>query len=78
LTKVERIELSGILRKAIDALPCDQRQTLIMVEYLHMPYKEVAEVLDVTVSAVKMRIKRARESLRVGLQILGADGSDIV
>ena len=73
LTKIERQELGGILKKAIDALPDDQRRTLILVEYMHMPYKEIADILDVTLSAIKMRVKRARDSLRVALQFLDSE-----
>jgi DNA-directed RNA polymerase specialized sigma24 family protein len=35
-----------------------------------MQYQEVAEVLGVTVSAIKMRVKRARETLREVLKFL--------
>jgi RNA polymerase sigma-70 factor (ECF subfamily) len=54
-------------------LPDDQRTTLILVEYHHMPYQEIAEILGVTVSAIKMRVKRARETLRETLKILGSE-----
>jgi RNA polymerase sigma-70 factor (ECF subfamily) len=73
LMKIERQELGGILKKAIDALPDDQRRTLILVEYMHLPYKEIADILDVTLSAIKMRVKRARDSLRVALQFLDSE-----
>jgi len=64
LTQAEEKELQSLLNTAIETLPEDQRTTLIMVEYNHMPYKDIADVLGITVSAVKMRIKRARENLR--------------
>jgi len=64
LTQAEEKELQALLAKAVENLPEDQRSTLIMVEFNHMAYKEIADVLGITVSAVKMRIKRARENLR--------------
>ena len=70
LSDVEHIEAQNIIRKAIDHLPDDQRTTLIMVDYHHMPYQDIAEILGVTVSAIKMRVKRARETLRETLKIL--------
>lgn len=70
LTEAEEMELQGLLEEAIRHLPEDQRSTLIMVEYHHMPYRDIAKILGITVSAVKMRIKRARENLRYMLRFL--------
>jgi RNA polymerase sigma-70 factor (ECF subfamily) len=70
LTEAEEMELQGLLEEAIKHLPEDQRSTLIMVEFHHMPYREIARILGITVSAVKMRIKRARENLRHMLRFL--------
>jgi RNA polymerase sigma-70 factor (ECF subfamily) len=73
LTQAEEKELQALLVRAVEALPDDQRTTLIMVEFNRMPYKEIAEVLGITVSAVKMRIKRARENLRQMFKFLEDD-----
>jgi RNA polymerase sigma-70 factor (ECF subfamily) len=73
LSDVEGQEVQQLIGKAIDHLPDDQRTTLILVEYHHMPYQEIAEILGVTVSAIKMRVKRARETLREMLKILGSE-----
>jgi len=73
LSDVESQEVQQLIEKAIGHLPDDQRTTLIMVEYHHMPYQEIAEILGVTVSAIKMRVKRARETLREMLKILGSE-----
>ncbi len=70
LDEAERHEAQEIIDRAIQALPEEQRATLVMVEYHRMCYKEIAEILRVTVSAIKMRVKRARESLREALKIL--------
>jgi len=73
LTEAERHEATKLIERAIEALPRDQRVTLILVERQNLPYKEVADILgDVTVSAVKMRVKRARENLREALKFLEA------
>ncbi|MGD0088483.1 MAG: RNA polymerase sigma factor [Planctomycetota bacterium] len=73
LSDVESQEVQQLIGKAIDHLPDDQRTTLVLVEYHHMPYQEIAEILGVTVSAIKMRVKRARETLREMLKILGSE-----
>jgi RNA polymerase sigma-70 factor (ECF subfamily) len=72
LSDAENHEAQSMISKAIDHLPDDQRTTLIMVEYHHMQYQEIAEILEVSVSAIKMRVKRARETLRETLKILQA------
>lgn len=73
LTEAEKHEAQSLIERAIAHLPDDQRTTLVMVEYHHMPYQEIAEILGVTVSAIKMRVKRARETLRETLKILQAE-----
>jgi len=70
LNEAERHEVQGLIGKAIDLLPDDQRTTLVLVEYHHMAYQEIAEILMVSVSAIKMRVKRARETLRETLKML--------
>ena len=72
LSDAERREAQHLIGKAIDHLPDDQRTTLVMVEYHHMQYQDIAEILGVTVSAIKMRVKRGRETLRETLKILQA------
>ena len=70
LNDAERHEAQHLIAKAIDHLPDDQRTTLIMIEYHHMQYQDIAEILGVSVSAIKMRVRRARVTLRESLKIL--------
>ena len=70
LTEAERHEAHALVEKAIARLPEDQRTTLVLVEYHHLSYRDIAEILGVTVSAIKMRVKRARETLREMLKLL--------
>jgi RNA polymerase sigma-70 factor (ECF subfamily) len=70
LSALERAEAQSLIEKAIDHLPPDQRTTLVMVEYHQMQYQDIAEILEVSVSAIKMRVKRARETLRETLKML--------
>jgi len=72
-SEAEKHEAQALVEQAISHLPDDQRTTLVMVEYHHMPYQDIAEILGVTVSAIKMRVKRARENLRESLKILQAE-----
>ncbi len=70
LSELERQEAQSLISKAIEHLPPDQRTTLVMVEYHQMQYQDIAEILEVSVSAIKMRVKRARETLRETLKML--------
>jgi len=70
LTGAEKNEIQVLIKRAIDHLPDDQRTTLVLVEYHHLQYQEIAEILGVSVSAIKMRVKRARETLRELLKVL--------
>jgi len=70
LSEAEMHEAQHLIGQAIDHLPDDQRTTLILVEYHHMAYQDISDVLGVTVSAIKMRVKRARETLRQTLKVL--------
>ena len=71
LTEAEVREAHRLVEQAIERLPDDQRTTLVMVEYHNLSYREIAEILGVTVSAIKMRVKRARETLREMLRLMG-------
>ncbi|MBP7779384.1 MAG: sigma-70 family RNA polymerase sigma factor [Acidobacteria bacterium] len=59
------------VRAAVAGLPETLRQALVMRELDEMSYDEIALALGVSLSAVKMRILRARQELRTAL---GADG----
>lgn len=57
------------LRRAIAALPHDQRVTVLPHFHLDMPLVEVAAAQGISVAGVKMRIKRALRRLRPALGV---------
>jgi RNA polymerase sigma-70 factor (ECF subfamily) len=61
-------ELSEAIQMAIDALPETQRMAIILRRYEDMPYEEIAEVLGLSVPAVKSVLFRARADLRERLR----------
>ncbi len=63
-----RSEREELVRKAIENLPEKQRSALILREYEQMEYKEIAVVLDLTVSSVKSLLFRARNSIKHQLE----------
>ena len=65
--EMERQELTKIVDKAIAALPEQQRMAVVLRRYEQMPYEEIAEVLGISLSAVKSQLFRARTTLRESL-----------
>ncbi|MDX1476951.1 MAG: sigma-70 family RNA polymerase sigma factor [Saprospiraceae bacterium] len=53
-----------ILRKALDTLPEKQKMIFHLREIEGLQYKEIAEVLDVSVDEVKVNLFRARNKIR--------------
>ena len=56
------------VQQAIQELPENQRMALILSRYEEKSYEEVAEILGVTVAAVKSLTSRARATLKERLQ----------
>ena len=61
-------EMMTAIQQAIDELPETQRMAIILRRYEETPYEEIAEVLELTVPAVKSLLFRARTELREKLQ----------
>jgi RNA polymerase sigma-70 factor (ECF subfamily) len=61
--RMERVRLRGEIAKALERLPDPQREAFLMHYVEELPYETMADVLGASVSALKMRVLRARESL---------------
>lgn len=57
-----RVEMKQV-QAAIDRLPEDQREILLMAGVAELPYKEASAILNRPVGAVKGRLNRARAKL---------------
>jgi RNA polymerase sigma-70 factor (ECF subfamily) len=57
-------ELQAAIEKAIGLLPDTQRMALVLRRYEELSYEEIADVLDLSVPAVKSLLFRARTELR--------------
>ncbi len=57
-------ELQAEIEKAIVLLPDTQRMALVLRRYEELSYEEIADVLDLSVPAVKSLLFRARTELR--------------
>lgn len=57
-------ERRAAVRRALSALSDEQREALVLARYHGLPYAEIADVLGISVGAVKTRIFRAVEALK--------------
>ena len=64
---VERARLRANLELALAQLQPAQREAFMMHYVEGLPYETMAELLDASVSALKMRVLRAREALMAAL-----------
>lgn len=64
---VEREEIRKLLQLAVAALPEIYRQVFLLREVEELNTQETAEALDISVSAVKARLHRARMMLQKNL-----------
>ncbi len=62
--ELDRSELGLVLDRALARLSEDQREAFVLKHVEDRSYEEMAEMLEVSVSALKMRVHRAREQLR--------------
>jgi RNA polymerase sigma factor (sigma-70 family) len=60
-------ELIEKVRALIQQMPPDYREIILLREYEEMSYEEMAEVLGITLEAVRSRLARARAWLRMRL-----------
>ena len=56
-----------MLHQAIDDLPTNQRIAFTLHKLNHLPYKEVSEVMEVSLSSVESLIHRAKKKLQTSL-----------
>jgi RNA polymerase sigma-70 factor (ECF subfamily) len=65
---IVRRERLAAIRQRVEALPDRQKMALIMHKYQQMDYRQIAEVLKLSESAIKSLLFRAYETLREQLK----------
>ena len=68
---LEQDEIGANIMKALDSLPDNLRETMLLRHVDDMPYEQIARKLDCKVGTVKSRLSRGREMLRVQLAAIG-------
>jgi RNA polymerase sigma-70 factor, ECF subfamily len=64
---VERARLRAGVERALRQLPAAQREAFLLHYVEEMPYEDMSDLLETSVSALKMRVHRARETLCTAL-----------
>jgi len=72
---VDQIGVVNRVRRAVSALPRDQRRVLALVDLEDFSYNDVAEILEIPAGTVMSRLHRARKNL---LKILEPDGTAVI
>ena len=62
------VELSA-LRTALDELPAEHREAIVMVGAAGLSYEEVAEIAGCALGTIKSRVNRARNRLAIAMNI---------
>ncbi|MFW5701409.1 MAG: RNA polymerase sigma factor [Bacteroidota bacterium] len=57
-------EMKELLEMALESLPEEYREVIILKEFLDLSYKEIAEILDENLPVVRIRIYRAKNKIR--------------
>lgn len=73
MVPVERSELIKLLDVALEVLPDEQREALILQVYDDMSYQEIADFMNVPLTTVRNWVVRAKRKLRNELQQYWSD-----
>jgi len=65
---VEGSERTDAVRRAVNSLPVDLRQVVVMKEFEELTFQEIADALDLPLSTVKSRLYTALRQLQMRLQ----------
>jgi RNA polymerase sigma-70 factor, ECF subfamily len=65
---VESRQETAAVRRAINSLPVELRQVVVMKEFEELTFREIADALDLPLSTVKSRLYTALKQLQMRLQ----------
>lgn len=64
----EKDERTAYVRQAVNSLPAELRQIIVMKEFEEMTFQEISETLEMPLSTVKSRLYTALKQLRLKLK----------
>jgi RNA polymerase sigma-70 factor (ECF subfamily) len=65
---VEGRETTRAVRRAVNSLPVELRQVIVMKEFEELTFREIADALDLPLSTVKSRLYTAMKQLQMRLK----------
>jgi len=65
---VENRQVTQAVRRAVNSLPIELRQVVVMKEFEELTFKEISDTLDLPLSTVKSRLYTALKQLHMRLQ----------
>ena len=68
--QIEQKEKLELVRRAVDSLPIELRQIVMMKEFEEMTFQEIADTLEIPLSTVKSRLYTALKQLKMRLEKL--------
>ena len=66
--QLDKREMQTIVQKALESLNDRQRVAVLLHKYEDMSYEDIGEAMEMTTTAVKSLLSRARENLRTVLE----------
>jgi RNA polymerase sigma-70 factor (ECF subfamily) len=67
----QQSELVAAIQRCLDALPDEQRTTAVLRDVEGYDYREISDIMSISLGTVKSRLSRARTKLRECLQGYG-------
>ncbi|PYS73293.1 MAG: hypothetical protein DMF69_05170 [Acidobacteria bacterium] len=71
----EGAQVTYAVRTAVNTLPFELRQIVVMKEFEELTFREISEALDLPLSTVKSRLYTALKQLQMKLQRFGNDAA---
>lgn len=67
-SEYEKAEKLTLIRRAVDALPPDLKEVIVLKEFQEMTFQEISDKLNVPLSTIKSRVYTALKQLRLKLE----------
>ena len=71
----EAAQLTVAVRRAVNSLPVELRQIVVMKEFEELTFREISEALDLPLSTVKSRLYTALKQLQMKLNRFGSEAA---
>lgn len=71
----EGAQVTAAVRRAVNSLPVELRQIVVMKEFEELTFREISDALDVPLSTVKSRLYTALKQLQMKLNRFGSEAA---